>query len=99
MKKHEDPIQAAVRELEEETKLVARSVTYLFHFESPSQHHHVCRLVAEGTVALQREELGDFRWWDGTAQMSIIASAQEIIERAKANGFLEDSWLQEKGIQ
>ena len=50
VKKGEDPVAAAVRELDEETKLTALSATYLFHYESPSQHHHVCCLKAEGQV-------------------------------------------------
>ena len=55
MKKGEDAVTAATRELDEETRLVATSAAYLFHYESPSQHHHVCQLdsgrqggVAEG---------------------------------------------------
>ena len=48
MKDGEDPVAAAIRELHEETKLVARSATYLFLYESPSQHHHVCCLEVEG---------------------------------------------------
>ena len=89
MKKGEDPIEAARRELDEETKLTALSATYLFHYESPSQHHHVCRLDAEGKVVLLREELGDYRWWDGKAQLSIISSSKEIIRRAREEGYLK----------
>ena len=82
MKKGEDPLTAATRELYEETRLVATSATYLFHYESPSQRHHVCLLEAVGEVELLREEIGDCRWWDGETQLAIIASAREIIARA-----------------
>ena len=85
MKKGEDPLTAATRELYEETKLLAVSASYLFHYESPSQHHHVCCLEAEGEVDLLREEIGDYRWWDGETQLAIIPSASEIIERVKRN--------------
>ena len=88
MKKGEDAVTAAIRELDEETKLAATRATYLFHYESPSQHHHVCYLVAEGKVELLKEEIGDYRWWDGEAQLAIIGSATEIIERAQEEGHL-----------
>ena len=88
MKKGEDPVTAAIRELDEETKLVATSATYLFHYESPSQHHHVCCLEAEGEVELLKEEIGDYRWWDGETQLSIIESAREIIGRVMVEGRL-----------
>lgn len=88
MKKGEDPVTAACRELDEETKLTALSATYLFHHESPSQHHYVCLLEAEGKVDLLKEEIGDYRWWDGRKQLPIIPSAAEIIERAQAGGLL-----------
>lgn len=61
VKKGEDPVAAATRELDEETKLVVKSAAYLFLYESPSQRHYVCRLEAEGRVVLLREEIGDYR--------------------------------------
>lgn len=90
MKKGEDPVAAACRELDEETKLTAISATYLFHYESLSQHHHVCLLAAEGKVELLKEEIGDYRWWDGKNQLPIIPSAVEIIGWARGNGHLAD---------
>ena len=86
MKKGEDPVTAATRELHEETRLVATSAAYLFHYESHSQHHHVCLLEADGKIELLREEIGDYRWWDGETQLAIIASAVEIIGRANREG-------------
>ena len=89
MKKGEDPVAAAIRELDEETGLVALSATYLFLYESPSQRHHVCQLEAAGKVELLKEELGDYRWWDGEKELPIIPSALEIIELAGIEGRLK----------
>ena len=97
MKNGEDPVEAACRELDEETKLVARSAAYLFLHESPSQRHHVCLLDAEGTVELLKEEIGDYRWWDGRKQLPVIPSALEIFERARDGGLLRVD-LPEDGV-
>lgn len=43
------PIAAAARELHEETGLVAASLRFLFHHESPTNLHHVYFCEAEGT--------------------------------------------------
>jgi 8-oxo-dGTP diphosphatase len=43
------PIAAAARELHEETGLVATSLLFLFHHESPTNLHHVYFCEAEGT--------------------------------------------------
>ena len=95
MKKGEEPIEAACRELDEETGLTVLSAMFIFHYESASQHHHVCLLTAEGKVVIQQKELGDFRWWDGETQLSIIPSATEIIEQARAGGYLRGDSLKE----
>ena len=92
MKKGEEPVAAACRELDEETGLTVLEATFLFHYESPSQRHHVCSLAVEGQVRLQREELSDFRWWNGRTELSIIPSATDIIEQASTRGYLAVSF-------
>lgn len=42
------PIAAAARELHEETGLIAISLRFLFHHESPTNLHHVYYCEAEG---------------------------------------------------
>lgn len=44
------PIAAAARELHEETGLVATSLLFLFHHESPTNLHHVYFCEAEGVL-------------------------------------------------
>ena len=95
MKRGEQPLAAAIRELYEETQLTVTTASFLFCHETPSQLHHVCHLVAEGTVQLQRQELGDHRWWDGETPLSIIASAREIVGRAEENAPLFDIGLEQ----
>lgn len=45
----ESAIEAAVRELREETTLMASVVIFLFQYESPSNHHSVFWTIADGT--------------------------------------------------
>ncbi len=89
MKRGESSIVAACRELDEETGLKVLNSSHLFDYESPSQHHHVCLISAEGNVNLRQVELGDFRWRDGLTQLTIIPSATEIIGLATAGGYLK----------
>ena len=88
MKKGEEPVAAVCREMDEETGLTVLEATLLFYYESPGQRHHVCSLAVEGRVRLQREELSDFRWWNGRTELSIIPSATDIIEQARVGGYL-----------
>ena len=60
MKKGEEPVEAACRELDEETGLTVLSAMFIFHYESASQHHHVCRLEAGGRVVIQQGRTGRF---------------------------------------
>ena len=39
-----------------------------------------------GEIELLREEIGDYRWWDGETELTIIPSAMEIIGRARDGG-------------
>ena len=80
---------SACREFDEETALKVVKASFLFNYEGQTQHHHVCLLATEGKVRLQREELSDFRWWNGQTQLSVIPSAKEIIQQARVGGYLK----------
>ena len=88
MKKREEPLAAARRELDEETGLAVLDATFLFHYENLRQRHHVCLVSAAGKIKLQRKELNGYRWWNGQTQMSLLPSATEIIARARQQGHL-----------
>lgn len=71
----EEPRQAAARELEEETGLKITSFIDLIPTQNERyQFHHHSILIdktvvyfaaeVEGTIALQEEEISDFRWLD-----------------------------------
>lgn len=72
---NESPLQAAARELAEETQLVARSLLFLFSHESPSHCHTVFWAAAAGTALA-----GD----DATALHLFTADDRALSERMSA---------------
>jgi 8-oxo-dGTP diphosphatase len=85
--KHESRMQAAVRELREETGLEAYSTTFLFRFEAkPSfkhgfqDFHTVCLIKARGR-ARPRHEIRSIAYYDGSPSIRLSHSTQEIIRR------------------
>ena len=78
----ESELRAAVRELEEETRLTPTKADYLFRHEGATQDHHVVSISASGKVHLQKKELAAFKWWDGTEALPMLDSARAILKRA-----------------
>ena len=88
MKKGEDPLAAAIRELDEETKLSPRPPPTCSTTKAPASTTTFATWRRKAEVELLKEEIGDYRWWDGETQLAIIPSAKEIIERAREKGQL-----------
>ena len=76
-------MEAALRELREETKLRPYKAERMFDYEGTSQLHKVVRVQARGHVRLQRKEVSEFKWWNGREQLSMLPSARAIIEKCR----------------
>ena len=89
------PRDAIVRELREETGLLATTTRYLFnYFENWSedekesddesdyrgQDHHVFRVEARGEVVLA-PEIADHVWWDRASEMPVGRHVRPILDR------------------
>ena len=73
---------AAVRELSEETGLVATRTDYLYMFETTVNRHHVFAVEAdgpldEGKIAADGEIRG-FLWWDMESDVSVYPHVTSV---------------------
>lgn len=85
------PIAAAARELHEETGLVATSLQFLFHHESPSNLHHVyyCEAQGDPVAADDAESLVFLHESATVSSMNLSTATRTILTRFEA-------WLQER---
>ena len=83
IEKREFEIEAAIRELREETKLNVIKAEHLFDHEGTTQHHKVVWARVRGSVRLQKKELSGFKWWDGAEDLPMLESSKAILEKAK----------------
>ena len=74
-------MEAALRELREETRLRPFKAERLFDYEGTTQLHKVVRVQVRGSVKLQRREVSEFKWWDGREQVPMLPSAREILKK------------------
>ena len=77
----ESTMEAALRELREETRLRPLKAERLFDHEGTTQIHKVVWVQVRGKVKLQRKELADYKWWDGEEPVSMLPSARTILDR------------------
>ena len=85
------PIAAAARELHEETGLIAISLQFLFHHESPTNLHHVYYCEAEG-VPVAADDAEHLVYLDQPATespLNLSPATRTILTRFEA-------WLQER---
>ena len=76
----ERPMDAAVRELREETGLVATQAEYQFSWDSAANRHLVFLVEADGEVETGAEISG-FQWWDRQEPVSTHAHVEPVLER------------------
>lgn len=73
---------AAVRELLEETGLVATRTEYLYVFETASNRHHVFAVEADGSLDEDKVrsagEIHGFLWWDMESDVPVYSSVTSI---------------------
>ena len=71
IEKGETSLEAAVREVREETQLRAYSAKRLFQCDVDGQmaRHKVTLVKANGKVKLQHREIAEYKWWDGKSKI------------------------------
>ncbi len=79
----ESRLQAAARELAEETRLVAQSLLFLFEHESATNRHAVFWAAASGTALAGDDATALHRFVTGDAALNgrMSLASQQIIER------------------
>lgn len=69
-------------ELNEETTLVATSISYLFQHGGKANNHHVFRIQADGDVdVIADAAVEEFTWWDRASELSIYPHVVRILEQ------------------
>ena len=71
----ESVMEAALRELREETGLRPFKAERLFDHEGATQIHKVVSVQVRGRVKLQQKELDDYRWWDRDESIPVFPTS------------------------
>ncbi|NPT48007.1 NUDIX domain-containing protein [Paraburkholderia sp. 1N] len=83
IKRSESPLEAARRELEEETSLVEASLTYLFQFGGLNKRHHVFSVdLARDASPEPGNEISQCHWFSPikVATLSTSIPTREIVD-------------------
>ena len=85
IEKNESSLEAAVRELREETQLRASYAKRLFHCDIDGQmaQHKVTEIRASGRVKLQGREIANHLWWNGHTKVRANGHVYSLIKAAK----------------
>lgn len=81
--KGETSLEAAVREVREETQLRAFYAKRLFHCDTDGQmaRHRVSEVrVGDGKVKLQGKEIERHKWWDGRSEIQANGHVYSIVK-------------------
>ncbi len=81
----ERPIDAAVRELEEETGLRAVSAAPLLHCGTRDifNTYHVFLVEADGELHIDPVELSEALWWDGQTSLPLFGYVRHILRQLR----------------
>lgn len=85
---------AAVRELREETGLVATHIQYLYTFDTASNRHHTFAVEAEGGLdedgVKSAGEIHGFLWWDMQSDVPVyphVTAVRDWLFRSRPETF------------
>ena len=81
IERNESFMEAAVRELREETRLIAVKTEYLFDHEGATQYHKVIWALVRGSVRIQQKELAEYKWWNKRESVLMIDSTTAILDK------------------
>ena len=81
LERNELALEAALRELREQTGLQASKAEHIFDHKGNIQLHKVVLVQAQGTVKLQKREIADYKWWDRNESIPLLWAAKAIIDR------------------
>jgi 8-oxo-dGTP diphosphatase len=91
--KWERSLQAASRELQEETGLKARKAEYIGSFSGAVSYHKAFLVEADGDVHLKNHhekgggELSAYLWWDMKSDIPVYAHVPAILKMLRGHKF------------
>ena len=91
IKQGEPVIIAAIRELYEETGLVAKKAVRIKEYDYEGEHsfHQVCYIEPENyDITLDSKELDDYLWWDMKEELPLFKHVKGISDRFDFNKIL-----------